>query len=281
MRLLSRRGKRETLMDISMPPAFPEVDFRAFGIAASAFFPSVASVEAQFDPHEKRWQFDRSWQAVRYRYRGCFECNEEFKALLDDKASDWWKGGGTDEELTYKLDRCIYAFFTSGVSVFDSFAFCLYFYGNALQPGAFPDVANPHSITRNTTAKAFNAAFPKAAITGLLAALSDDARFRTIDDVRNLLGHRISGRRSIRPSSRTDSDGTRRQSYEQTWYLPGAAAELMFDEELLQRHLENITGLLTSLSSDAREFAESQKAAKEARNEPPADRQSRAQQSSR
>ncbi len=77
------------------------------------------------------------------------------------------------------------------------------------------------------------------------------------------MGHRIIGRRSIRPSSTTDTHGTRSQSYEQTWHLPGVAAELMFDEELLQRHLEKITGLLTSLSSDAREFAESQKAAKE------------------
>ncbi len=118
-----------------MPAAFPERDFRAFGIAAAAFFPSADSYEAEIDPQQKRVHFTWSWQAVRYRYRGCFECNEQFKALLDDEASDWWKGGGSDEELTYKLERCIYQFFTSGLSVFDSFAFCLYFYGNASKAG--------------------------------------------------------------------------------------------------------------------------------------------------
>jgi len=60
----------KTTMDITMPPAFPETDFRAFGIAATAFFPSVISDEALFDPMEKRRHFDWSWQAVRYRYRG-------------------------------------------------------------------------------------------------------------------------------------------------------------------------------------------------------------------
>lgn len=137
---------------------------------------------------------------------GCCECNEEFKALLNDESSSWWKGGGSDEELTYKLERCIYLFFSSGLSVFDSLAFCLY--GNALRPSAFPDVANPRSITRNATAKAFNSAFRQAAITGVLSGLSKDTRFRTIDAVRNIVGHRVSGRRSIRASGAIDVDVT-------------------------------------------------------------------------
>jgi hypothetical protein len=54
---------------IIMPASPPETDFRAFGIAASAFFPGVISDEALFDPEEKRRHFDWSWQAVRCRYR--------------------------------------------------------------------------------------------------------------------------------------------------------------------------------------------------------------------
>jgi len=257
-----------------MPPAFPEKDLQAFGIAASAFFPSVISDEALFDPQEKRRQFDCSWQAVRYRYRGCFECNEEFKALLRDKASDWWKDGGSDEELTYKLERCIYQFFTSGLSVFDSLAFCLYFYGNALKPDAFPEVANPRKVTRSATTEAFKKAFPEAAITTLLAKLPQEAAFSKMDNVRNLLAHRVSGRRSVR-SSGTLGDGEHSMDcYEETWHVPGAVGKLMFDDELLERHLNDITHLLTSLSSAARAFAENQKAAKEMKNKPPAERRS-------
>lgn len=265
---LFRPSKRETVMDITMPATFPETDFRAFGIAATEFFPGLISDEALFDPQEKRRHFDSSWQAVRYRYRSCAECNDEFKALLGNPAGDWWKAGGTDEELVYKLERCIYVFFTSGLSVFDSLAFCLYFYGNALQPNAFPDVANPRSITRNATAKAFNAAFPQAPITGLLTGLPKDPRFRAIDAVRNLVGHRVSGRRSVRSSGTLDGDGTHTNWREETWHLPGAAEKLMFDEELLQRHLDDLTGLLESLSSAAREFAETQKLARKPPTEP-------------
>jgi len=65
-------------MDIVMPPAFPEKEFRAFGLAASKFFPALLSDEALFDPLEKKRQFDWSWQAVRYRYRSCAECQDEF-----------------------------------------------------------------------------------------------------------------------------------------------------------------------------------------------------------
>ena len=35
-----------------------------------------------------------------------------------------WAAGWGDEELTYKLERCIYTFFMSGLSVFDSFTYC-------------------------------------------------------------------------------------------------------------------------------------------------------------
>jgi hypothetical protein len=139
-------------MDIVMPSTFPETDFRAFGIAAAKFFPALLSDEVLYDAQEKRRHFDWSWQAVRYRYRSCAECSEEFKTLLDNAGHAWDSMVG-DEELTYKLERCIYVFFMSALSVFDSFALSLYFLGNAIQPTAFPDVAHPRKITRSSTSK--------------------------------------------------------------------------------------------------------------------------------
>ena len=111
-------------MDITMPASFPEDEFRAFGIAASNFFPGLLSDEVLYDLQEKRRHFDLSWQAVRYRYRSCVECSEDFKALLANP-SEMWQAGWGDEEMTYKLERCIYIFFMSALSVFDSFALCL------------------------------------------------------------------------------------------------------------------------------------------------------------
>ncbi len=80
------------------------------------------------------------------------------KGLLAN-ASETWRAGWPDEELTYRLERCIYMFFMSGLSVFDSFALSLYFLGHAIQPGDFPSVAKPRNITRSATAKAYGAAF--------------------------------------------------------------------------------------------------------------------------
>ncbi|MFI5092975.1 MAG: hypothetical protein ACHQIK_06000 [Candidatus Acidiferrales bacterium] len=239
-----------------MPSSFPEVDFRAFGIAAARFFPGLVSDEVLYDPLEKRRHFDWSWQAVRYRYRSCAECSEEFKALVDN-AGEAWNSMLGDEELTYKLERCIYFFFMSALSVFDSFALSLYFLGNAIQPTAFPDVANPRKITRAATHKALRAAFPQDTITGHLGSLQQDARFASIDAVRNLLAHRISGRRSVRSSSTRHEDGRiTRDFHEETWHIPGALGKLVFDKELLQRHLADITDLLSSLAAAARAFAE-------------------------
>ena len=113
-------------MNFTIPATFPDSEFRAFGIAASNLFPGLLSDEVLYDPQEKRRHFDLSWQAVRYRYRSCCEWNEEFRTLLDNPSEEWQAGWG-DEELTYRLERCIYIFFMGALSVFDSFALCLYF----------------------------------------------------------------------------------------------------------------------------------------------------------
>jgi hypothetical protein len=83
-----------------------------------------------------------------------------------------------------------------------------------------------------------------------------DEGFSIIDAVRNLVGHRISGRRSIAASSTTNADGTRKEWREDTWALPGAAGKLRFDQGLLQRHLDDITCLLTALASAAGDFVQ-------------------------
>ena len=256
------KGRYHTRMNFTMPSTFPASEFQAFGLAASNFFPGLLSNEVLYDPQEKRRHFDLSWQAIRYRYRTCCESNDEFKALLDNPSEEWQTGWG-DEELTYKLERCIYIFFMGALSVFDSFALCLYFLGNAIQPKAFPNVGNPRKITRSSTQKAMSVAFPKDTITGVFGGLSQDTRFATLAAFRNLLAHRISGRRSVRSSGTLSKDGSYTTDFhEETWHIPGASGKLVFDKDMLQRHLADITDLLSSLAAAARRFAESHQPAK-------------------
>lgn len=106
------------------------------------FFSKTLSDEDLNDPLKRRMHNDWSYQAVLYRYRLCSECNDEFKELLANPSQLWTAGWG-DEEFSYKLERCIYTFFMAGLSVFDSFAYCLYFLGHTTQPTNFPYVARP------------------------------------------------------------------------------------------------------------------------------------------
>jgi len=256
-------------MDISMPPTFPMAEFRKFGVATVPLFPKILSDADMADPLQRRSHCSAAWQAVRYRYRLCSECCDEFKLLLANP-SEMWAAGWGDEELSYNLERCIYTFFMGGLSVFDSFAYCLYFVGQAIQPGRFPaiavtaagivDTAKLRQINRQATADAFAAAFPQATITKLLAGLSrrGNIKFAAIDELRNIVGHRLSGRHSSRSSHTMNADGTLTTDFhEETWFIPGAAGNLPFDAEMLQLYLDDMVGILKTLTEAAIEFAES------------------------
>jgi len=231
-----------------MPTTFPQEIFQAFGQKAARFFPELLSDEMLRDRLETRTQFDRAWQAVRYRYRGCFESNEQFKALLAT-ASEIWKEWNTDEEMNYKVEQCLYQFFLSGLSVFDSLAFCLYFLGGGVRAEAFPLREKPKSITLDVTIRAYQDAFLDALITVRLAELVGKREFKTIRTVRNLIAHRVSGRRHIRGYSTRET-----HTREERWYLPGSDDALIFDEELLQRHLDDITSMVTALITSGLDF---------------------------
>lgn len=239
-----------------MPSTFPDDEFRQFCRAAGTLFPAFTSEDNLLDPQERRRQFEWAWQAVRYRYRTCYECSEEFR-VLNDNGSDFWQAGWSDEEQNYKLERCIYLFFMSGLSIFDSLSFCLYFAGNALQPTAFPGIDKPQKITSEVTRGAFSSAFPQAEITRLLRELPHHSDFSIIHRVRNIAGHRLSGRRGVKVWDKRLPNGRNNSRCEQTWHLPGSDEKLIFDGGLLQRHLEKITAILAPLILAARNFAES------------------------
>jgi hypothetical protein len=242
-------------MDFTMPATFPEADFRAFLLAASRFFPDIFGDDALFDPQEKKRHFDWSWQAVRYRYRTCAECSDEFKPLFNNASEAGWE----DEELEYKLERCIYLFFMSALSVFDSFGFCLYFLGGALRARDFPNVGTPRNITLAETRDSFAKVFPSEGISGTLRALLENPGFAAIKETRNVLAHRLSGRRSVRSSSTRNEDGIlTTNSHKETFHIPGLPEKLEFDKDMLQRQMREITDMLSTLAAAAREFAESQ-----------------------
>jgi hypothetical protein len=193
---------------------------------------------------------------VRYRYRICAESADEFKALLADASDEWREGFGGDEGLVYRLERCIYVFFMSALSVFESFGFCLYFLGSAVEESGFPYFNKPKKITLAVTSAAFAKTFPHTKIASQLAGLLHARDFTSIDALRNILAHRVSGRRSVRVSSTAHFDGNTTHVREETWHIPGSSEVLVFSGEMLHQHLAQLTAQLVSLVAAAREFSQ-------------------------
>ncbi len=242
-----------------MPTAFPRDEFRAFLNAASRFFPQVLSDEYMLDTLERTPHFQWSWQAVRFRYRTCAETADEFQALVSGASEEWLMGVGQDEELLYRLERCIYIFFMNALSVFESFAFALYFLGAALRPDEFPGYTNPKQITMKATLNAYKKAFPQAPLYHRLTGLCSSREFGKIDELRNVLAHRLSGRRSVQENSRLAyRDKPAEHSRKEWWYMPGTQEYLTFSADMLHADLKDITAELCMLVTAAREFAEQQ-----------------------
>lgn len=238
-------------MFVKMPPDFPQAIFQEFARCSTARLPDLF----YDDQIGRRRQFDQSWMAVWYRYRTCWEYKEEFKGLLSD-ASDQWREWNDGEEQNYKLERSLYGFFMSALSVFDSFAFCLYFLGSAMRPAEFHLASEPKRVTLKETARAFSTAYPGAGITAELAALSEDEGFRKIQDVRNVLAHRLTGRRNIRVDFRKVGSSYT-QTRDEVWNLPGSGEGLTFDSEMVEGHMEKVTTTLSQLIESALAFARS------------------------
>jgi hypothetical protein len=254
--------KDEKSMNFAMSPTFPQSTFLEFGRLAGTFFPPVLSDENFNDPCQKLSHFQRAWLAVRYRHRACSDQNEAFKNLFSKTmANDLWREWLEGEEHNYELEQSVYNFFMNALSVFESLGFCLYFLGAMIAPKNFPNVINAKLISLKATHTAFFAAFPHASMTAHLMALSKDPDFVRIDAIRNILAHRLSGRRNVRSYGAIHPDGTYTETREELWNIPGLNEKLIFNEELLQRHFDDLNRLLTTLISASLEFVKSEMSA--------------------
>jgi len=244
-------------MNFVMSPTFPQDAFQQFGEIASSFFPGPVSDENLYDPCAKLTHFQGAWLAVRYRYQACWEQNEAFKVLFADAmASDLYREWSVGEEYNYPLEQSVYTFFTNALSVFESLGFCLYFLGAMIDPKKenFPDAASPKRITLKATCTAFNAGFSYASISSRLMELLKDSGFKRIEDIRNILAHRLVGRRHIRDYGTTRPDGIRREEF---WHIIDLGEDLEFNDELLQRHFNEVNSSLTELIMASLEFVKS------------------------
>ncbi len=175
-------------------------------------------------------------------------------------ANQLWLEWSEGEEHHYQLDQCIYNFFMNALSVFDSFAFCLYFVGGIIDKKTFLKIENSKqicSITLKTTIVEFKSVFPNSLLTTCLDELSKNTDFVKIKKIRNILAHRLIGRRNVYRNSTNLSDGTRTDLTEEILHISDFEDKLIFDNELIQHHFDDVTHLLTTLILAAVEFVQS------------------------
>ncbi|MDR3628738.1 MAG: hypothetical protein P4L42_00210 [Desulfocapsaceae bacterium] len=246
-------------MKFDMPHAFPKAAFQEFGEVAATLFPTPLSDQNLNDPLQKRLHFQGAWLAVCYRYRACAEQNTVFNSVFDQAMNnDLWREWSVGEDHNYELEQCLYGFFMNAISVLESFGFCLYFVGAAIDVQNFPKIHTPRGISLKTTRAAFESVFPYSLVTTNLATIVADPAFTRIDTIRNLLAHRLTGRRNVRTVGTTHPDGTHTERREEFWYIPGLNEKVCFDKQLVQRHLSDVTRLLRALTSASLEFVKSQ-----------------------
>jgi hypothetical protein len=83
-----------------------------------------------------------------------------------------------------------------------------------------------------------------------------------MESIRNILAHRLTGRRNVRGYGIVTSDRSAIHMKEEVWNVPGSDAELIFDDQLIETHLEGIASLLTSLTDASVEFVKANRPAK-------------------
>jgi hypothetical protein len=66
--------------------------------------------------------------------------------LLVNASNLWREWSAADGEQNYKLEKTLYQFFMSSLSVFESLGFCLYFVGHRVCPQHFRLVTTPDIV---------------------------------------------------------------------------------------------------------------------------------------
>jgi hypothetical protein len=181
-------------LNLRMPESFPHEEFIEFwkqaGMVHLPYLVDVTGKKVSLEPKLIRddprlaGPIESAWNAVRYRYRACAECNEEFKGILGENSTTSRESAidGVRGESSYRLERCLYNFFVNSISVFDSFGFCLYYVGRERQRDAFRHASQPRKISLRETnsvqrcvpqSKDQSLSFSIAAFPGVQGARSD------------------------------------------------------------------------------------------------------------
>ena len=168
---------------------------KSVGIEMPADFPVAAYESAywlvdsrrQTAPPETWGQYRDAWKALSYHFLSCANHDEAYTASVSKH------GDGPPHPERYVQEHHLFGFFYTGLAVLEALHYGLFAMGALIRPQEFPMVTDEdmRAIKPAKTCATFSTIFPGEALTLKLGALKDDQEWKTWNDTRNVLSHRM------------------------------------------------------------------------------------------
>lgn len=168
-----------------LPKSFVDAFFRSDGKPIRDL--SLKGVERPAGLHYLELEhFLAGWYGVAQRFEAVAHHDDEFGTLV---ASSEPRIKGSDP-----IDRAVFGFFTNATATFESLAYAVHAIGAMATPSRFPlrTPKDARNVSFARTLAQVRLAYPRSILAGRLGAVSEDATFKSIGAIRNLLLHRAS-----------------------------------------------------------------------------------------
>jgi hypothetical protein len=173
---------------IEMPPDF--------SVAACEAVYWLVDKKRQISPPETWGQYRDAWKALSYHFLSCASHDEAYTTSVNQH------GDAPPHPARYMQEHHLFGFFYTGLAALEAVHYGLFAMGALVKPQQFPMITEDEmrAVTPWNTFKRYSAVFPNDALTLKLGALKDDLEWKTWNDTRNVLSHRmIPGRRFSEP----------------------------------------------------------------------------------
>ena len=157
------------ILGVNPPPDFPATLFEEIES-------KVKELRRKGLLEKENWsEFAQGWNGVGYRFLFLCDYDKDFSSVSRQ----------TDHTELYKQNKALFSFFSSARSLFENYAYCLYFLGNGLRSSDFPtDDKSLKRVYFGAVACKYSCLFPSEAVTNVLSSIESSDYFEAINEIR-------------------------------------------------------------------------------------------------
>jgi hypothetical protein len=217
-----------------MPPEFPVAPFER----------SYARVRRRAMTHGAPFeQFSGAWNALSIRYLAFTGHGDEFTRLITQPAA-----AGAEPQLRYQQENHLFGLFSNGFSAFEAYFYGMFAVGALIRPGDFllTTPKEQQGVSPSSTGAAYRQSFAGDPVMAAFDGVFQDASYRELREVRNILTHRTAPGRRIYVGIDSDEELPAR------WKINNIA----LDRQLAAARRTEVARLLNELLEAAAAFIE-------------------------